>query len=97
MIVLDLQDAYFHILHLRRSGILVFPYLDDWLVKADSPQTIITHLPTTANLLNSLGSTINVLKSHMIPLQMLPFIRAILDMIRFRAFTQSRESRTFGL
>ena len=67
--------------HLWMSGVPVFPYLDDWLLKAGSPQAVITHLQTTANLLTSLGFTINVPKSHLTPSQSLPFIGAILDTV----------------
>ena len=28
--------------HLQRSVVTVFPYLDDWLMKAGSPQTVVT-------------------------------------------------------
>ncbi|KAJ1178680.1 hypothetical protein NDU88_003922 [Pleurodeles waltl] len=28
--------------HLRRLGVSVFPYLDDWLLKADSPQIVVS-------------------------------------------------------
>ena len=70
---------------LRRSG-AIFPYLDDWLLKASSPQAVVAHLQTTANLLHSLGFTINVPKSHLAPSQMLPFIGAILDTVQFRAY-----------
>ncbi|KAJ1135229.1 hypothetical protein NDU88_001673, partial [Pleurodeles waltl] len=29
---------------LRRKGIAVFPYLDDWLIKAESPGLVLHHL-----------------------------------------------------
>ncbi|KAJ1198715.1 hypothetical protein NDU88_002554 [Pleurodeles waltl] len=60
--------------HLRRSGISVFPYLDDWLLKAPTPQALVTHLQTMVDLLHSLGFTINVPKSHLTPSQKLSFI-----------------------
>ncbi|KAJ1093251.1 hypothetical protein NDU88_006356 [Pleurodeles waltl] len=72
--------------HLRRSGISVFPYLDDWLLKAPTPQALVTHLQTTADLLHSLGFTINVPKSHRTPSQKLSFIRAVLDTVQYRAY-----------
>ena len=72
--------------HLPQSGVPVFPYLDNWLLKTGSPQAVITHLQTTANLLHSLGFTINKPKSHLIHTQSLPFIGAILDTVHFRTY-----------
>ncbi|KAJ1187496.1 hypothetical protein NDU88_004271 [Pleurodeles waltl] len=60
--------------HLRRLVVPVFPYLDDWLLKGNLPQTVISHLQTMANLLLSLGFTIIVPKSHLTLSQTLPFI-----------------------
>mgnify|MGYP002804531489 CR=1 FL=1 len=62
----------------RQSFVPVFPYLDNWLLKAGSPQAVVTHLQTTANLLHAVGFTINMSKSPLIPAQKLPFIGAIL-------------------
>ncbi|KAJ1142167.1 hypothetical protein NDU88_008494 [Pleurodeles waltl] len=72
--------------HLRRLGVSVFPYLNDWLLKEDMPQNVISHLRTTANLLHTLVLTVNVLKSHLTPSQMLPFFRAVLDTVQFQAY-----------
>ena len=69
--------------HLQRWGISVMPYLDNWLLKADSPQTVVNHLQMTVDLLTFLGYSISVLKSHLTRLQRLPFIGAILDMVLF--------------
>ncbi|KAJ1202912.1 hypothetical protein NDU88_006707 [Pleurodeles waltl] len=72
--------------HLHRSGISVFPYLDDWLLKAPTPQALVTHLQTMADLLHSLGFTINVPKSHLTPSQKLSFIGAVLDTVQYWAY-----------
>ncbi|KAJ1154449.1 hypothetical protein NDU88_007201 [Pleurodeles waltl] len=98
MVLVDLQDAYFHIpilkshrkylrfvggsqhyqfvvllfgltstprvftkvmavvaASLRRKGIAVFPYLDDWLIKAKSPELVLHHLRMTTQLMFHLG------------------------------------------
>ena len=68
--------------HLLRSGVPVFPYLNDWLLKAGSLQAVVTHLQTTANLLYSRRFTINMPKSHLTPSQLLPFTGAILDTVQ---------------
>ncbi|KAJ1117822.1 hypothetical protein NDU88_006018 [Pleurodeles waltl] len=72
--------------HLRRLGVPVFPYLDDWLLKADTPQKVVSHLQTMANLFHSLGFTINMPKSHLTPSQMLPFLGAVLDTVQLWAY-----------
>ncbi|XP_078497067.1 uncharacterized protein LOC144753171 [Lissotriton helveticus] len=79
--------------HLRRLGVSVFPYLDDWLLKAGSPQTVVSHLQTTADLLHQLGFSINVPKSHLCPSQKLLFIGAVLDSARFRVYPPEQRVR----
>ncbi|KAJ1206681.1 hypothetical protein NDU88_002082 [Pleurodeles waltl] len=53
---------------LRRRGIAVFPFLDDWLIKAKTPELVRRHLQSTTQLLFDLGFSINVPKSHLSPL-----------------------------
>ncbi|KAJ1087084.1 hypothetical protein NDU88_000278 [Pleurodeles waltl] len=72
--------------NLRRKGIAVFPYLDDWLIKAKSPKLELHHLQMTTQLLFSLGFSINVPKSHLEPSQRLLFIGTVLDTTLSRAF-----------
>ncbi|KAJ1133891.1 hypothetical protein NDU88_000363, partial [Pleurodeles waltl] len=43
---------------LRRKGIAVFPYLDDWLIKAKSPELVLRHLQSTTQLLFDLGFSV---------------------------------------
>ena len=64
----------------------VFSYLKGWLLKMGSPQAVVTYHQTTADVLTSLGFTINVPKSHLTPTQMLLFIGAILDTVQFCAY-----------
>ncbi|KAJ1184986.1 hypothetical protein NDU88_001782 [Pleurodeles waltl] len=129
MVLVDLQDAYFHIpilkshrkylrfvvgsqhyqfavlpfgltsaprvftkvmavvaADLRRKGIAVFPYLDDWLIKAESQGLVLHHLQLATQLFFSLGFSINVSKSHLEPSQRLLFIGAVLDTTLNQAF-----------
>ncbi|KAJ1097500.1 hypothetical protein NDU88_002618 [Pleurodeles waltl] len=72
--------------HLHMLGVSVFPYLEDLLLKADSPQKVISYLQTTERLLHTLRFTINVPKSHLTPSQRLPFIEAVPDTVQFRAY-----------
>ncbi|KAJ1196926.1 hypothetical protein NDU88_000789 [Pleurodeles waltl] len=71
---------------LRRRGIAVFPYLDDWLIKAKTPELVRRHLQSTTQLLFDLGFSINVPKSHQEPSQRLLLLGAVLDMTLNRAF-----------
>ncbi|KAJ1085596.1 hypothetical protein NDU88_005726 [Pleurodeles waltl] len=71
---------------LKRKGIAVFPYLDDWLIKAKSPELVSHHLQSTTQLLFDLGFSVNVPKSHLEPSQRLLFIGAVLDTTLSRAF-----------
>ncbi|KAJ1110108.1 hypothetical protein NDU88_007463 [Pleurodeles waltl] len=64
---------------LRRRGIAVFPYLDDWLIKARTPGFVRLQLQSTTQLLFDLGFSIDVPKSHLEPSQRLLFIGAVLD------------------
>ncbi|KAJ1131499.1 hypothetical protein NDU88_009835 [Pleurodeles waltl] len=71
---------------LRRKGIAVFPYLDDWLIKVKSPELVSHHLQSTTQLLFDLGFSVNEPKSHLEPSQRLLFIGAVLDTTLSRAF-----------
>ncbi|KAJ1137758.1 hypothetical protein NDU88_004154 [Pleurodeles waltl] len=71
---------------LRRKGITVFPYLDDWLIKAKSPELVLHHLQSTTQLLFDLDFSVNVPKSHLEPSQRLLFIGAVLDTTLNQAF-----------
>lgn len=60
--------------HLPRSGVRVFPYLNDCLLKLGClPQAGVKHLQTTANLLSSWCS-LSMCQSYRTPFQTLLFI-----------------------
>ena len=52
---------------LRTRGIRVHAYLDDWIIRADSPELCSAHAQETIHLLQSLGWTINWKKSLLEP------------------------------
>ncbi|KAJ1135528.1 hypothetical protein NDU88_001967 [Pleurodeles waltl] len=79
--------------HLRKREVAVFPYLDDWLIKAKSPEIVLSHLRMTTQLLFDLGFSVNVPKSHLEPSQRLLFIGAVLDTTRFRAYPPPQRVR----
>lgn len=72
--------------HLHSKGITVFPYIDDWLLVANSVATLSKHLKLTLHLLHSLGVQVNWSKSHLEPCQRLQFIGAIIDSTAARTF-----------
>ncbi|KAJ1135717.1 hypothetical protein NDU88_002152 [Pleurodeles waltl] len=78
---------------LRRKGIAIFPYLDDWLIKAKDPELVLHHLQSTTQLLFDLGFSVNVPKSHLEPSQRLLFIGAVLDTTLGRAFPPPQRIR----
>lgn len=49
--------------HLRLLGIIIFPYIDEWLVVADSADRLHSDLDTTLTLLSYLGFQVNHKKS----------------------------------
>ncbi|KAJ8043910.1 TBC1 domain family member 10B [Holothuria leucospilota] len=71
---------------LRRQGIHVFAYLDDWLLVGRSAQEMSDLTAYTVSLLENLGWIVNVEKSSLIPTQMITYLGAILD---FRTGTAS--------
>lgn len=65
---------------LRRRGILVFAYLDDWLIVSRSPQESVRDTQFTTSLLRRLGWVINEEKSSLSPTQHLTYLGANLDL-----------------
>ncbi|XP_064414828.1 uncharacterized protein LOC135357146 [Latimeria chalumnae] len=72
--------------HLRRQGIFVYPYLDDWLIRGNSEEEVARSLSTTMHLLSALGFVLNLVKSQLRPVQNITFIGAVLDAVQGKAF-----------
>lgn len=72
--------------HLRLQGIIIFPYIDDWLVVADSTHHFNTDLDVILTLRSDLGLQVNYKKSHLTPSTTVQFIGAVLDSTSVRAF-----------
>ncbi|XP_072166762.1 uncharacterized protein [Diadema setosum] len=66
--------------HLRERGIRIFVYLDDWLVLADSADTLRQHLDITLDLVSKLGFLVNYEKSQLEPTQNPEFLGPKLDL-----------------
>ena len=70
---------------LRRQGLRVASYIDDWLLSADSPQEALRNTAWVVSHVSSLGFTINLEKSMMVPCQSINFIGIALDSVSFTA------------
>lgn len=64
---------------LRKKGIFVYPYLDDWLLKAPTPSSLQIHLSCTLQLMESLGLKVNLKKSILNPTQKIHYLGASLN------------------
>ena len=60
--------------HLRKKGIILATYLDDWLVIGQDKDHLIENRQSVLNLLVQLGFIINVDKSHLEPTQDITYI-----------------------
>ena len=65
---------------LHRKGVLVFSFLDDFLILANSPQLLRCHTIMTLELLQKLAFAINWEKSSLLPLQKLEYLGVMLDL-----------------
>ena len=66
---------------LREDGVLLVIYIDDIILLADDPQTLITYIHKASTLLKSLGFTIHEGKSLFTPSQRVAFLGFVLDSI----------------
>ena len=65
--------------HLRRLGIQVFYYLDDWLLVAESKELLELHLQTPLQWTQDLGFLMNWKKSSLVPQRLPAYLGAQLD------------------
>ena len=59
---------------LRAHGVRIHAYLDDWLIRADSPDQARLHTNLVVNLLQYFGWKVNFKKSHLEPTQDFVFL-----------------------
>ncbi|XP_039342215.1 uncharacterized protein LOC120370930 [Mauremys reevesii] len=71
--------------HVRKHGIMLFPYLDDCLIKGNSYGETLQATHFTISLFHSLGLQINIQNSTLTPTQQIEFIGAHLNSIQSRA------------
>lgn len=72
--------------HLHKQGVMLFPYIDDWLLVALSEATLHKHVQETLTLLEELGLHVNLPKSHLLSSYQDKFIGAIIGTVVCRAF-----------
>ena len=68
---------------LRQQGVKLHVYLDDWLIRADTPEEAQLHSQTTIKVLQFLGWIINFEKSDLTPSQDFQFIGMQFNTRRF--------------
>lgn len=77
--------------HLRKLGITVSCYLDDFLFFADSAETLRVNVTYALHLLDSLGLTVNLDKSVLTPTQEIVFLGVILNSVDMTATLTPRK------
>ena len=82
---------------LQRRGVMIFMYLDDWLVVGPSRAATDAALRLTWRLTSDLGFLVNVEKSHPIPSQTPTFLGAALDLRPPRGLARPTEDRVLNL
>ena len=79
--------------YIRRRGIRIFMYLDDWLIVADDPVAAEAHTRWVLDLALRLGWLINPQKSELVPSQKPIFLGAVLDFTVGRIFPTLERQR----
>jgi hypothetical protein len=59
---------------LRQEGIMIYFYIDDWLLVADSPEVLTNHIHRTLQLCHFLGLVVNLNKSELVPTQIITYL-----------------------
>ncbi len=70
---------------LRASGMRILNYLDDWLILAQSRDTLLSHIDSLLIHLESLGLCVNRRKSILAPSQSILYLGVCMDSLEMRA------------
>ncbi len=70
---------------LRASGMRILNYLDDWLILAQSRDTLLSHIDSLLIHLESLGLCVNRRKSILAPSQSIMYLGVCMDSLEMRA------------
>ena len=68
----------------QARGIRIHRYLDDWLLRAPSPEICLKHTRTLLALCQQLGWVVNMTKSELVPKQVFNFVGYRFDLISGR-------------
>ena len=79
---------------LRRRGIMLFAYIDDWLIVGRTESLCRNNVSDTITLLHSLGWVINWEKSCPTPTQSLIYLGANIDLTKGRVFPSEERLRS---
>ena len=71
---------------LRRQGVRIFTYLDDWLIVGRSREETIRSTPATLRLADELGWRVNQVKSELTPSQRVTYLGAEMDLVQDLVF-----------
>ena len=75
----------------QARGIRIHQYLDDWLLRAPSPEICLQHTQTLLDLCRKLGWVVNMAKSELVPTQVFNFVGYRFNLISGRVLpTQDR-------
>ena len=80
---------------LRSQGIRLATYIDDWLISAGSSEEVVRHTRLVRNHLSSLGFSLNLEKSVLIPSQRSTFIGVSLNAVTLTARLSRDRIETF--
>lgn len=80
--------------YLRRIGLNVFAYIDDWLVVSSTREDALRDVNVTLSLLEELGWVVNRKKSNLDPTQSLVYLGAKLDLATGVAFPTDERLHT---
>ena len=70
----------------RKLGMMLHAYLDDWLLRNRSPEVLRAQLKKLLDLLDRLGILVNFSKSHLTPRQIFVFLGVKFDLVRALVF-----------
>ncbi len=79
---------------IRASGMRILNYLDDWLILAQSRDTLLSHIDTLLRHLESLGLCVNKQKSILIPSQSKRYLGVCFGSVKMWACLSQERSAT---
>ena len=81
---------------LHSWGIRMRRYLDDWLIQSSSRESLLRDLRVVLDLCHELGIVVNPAKSHLVPSQVVQYLRVVVDSQSFGLLHRRNASPGFG-